>query len=184
MVSCAGLLSRLSIRRTSARRRVNNPPQDSILPHNSGVTLLEMLIVVAIISLIVGISFPALTSGIDSLRLNSATNGVVSFLNQGLTRAERQQQVVQIIISQQDNTLFMRSTDAGFSRRMELPAGVSIVRILPEMLQDTGGARTFFLYPGGTPPRIGVQLINRRNVERMVRVDPITGVPRVEQVEQ
>ena len=38
----------------------------------------------------------------------------------------------------------------------------------------------FMLYPGGAPPRFGIPLINRRNVERIVRVDPITGVPRVE----
>jgi len=34
-----------------------------------GVTIVEMLIVVTIIGLIAGISFPAVTSGIDSLRL-------------------------------------------------------------------------------------------------------------------
>jgi prepilin-type N-terminal cleavage/methylation domain-containing protein len=149
-----------------------------------GVTLLEMLIVVAIIGLLVGISFPALTSGIDSLRLNAATNGVVSFLNQALTRAERRQQVVAISISRQENALSMRSTEAGFFRKFEIPAGVSIVRVLPDLPDDPGGARTFLLYPGGTVPRFGVQLINRRNVERIVRVDPITGVPRVEQPEQ
>jgi prepilin-type N-terminal cleavage/methylation domain-containing protein len=150
----------------------------------SGVTLIELVIVMAIIGLLVGISFPALTSGIDSLRLNAATNGVVSFLNEGLTRADRRQQVVAITISQSDNTLSMRSTEAGFSRKMVLPDGVSIVRVLPEALHDAGAPRSFLVYPGGAVPRFGVQLINKRNVERIVRVDPITGVPRVEQVEQ
>jgi prepilin-type N-terminal cleavage/methylation domain-containing protein len=150
----------------------------------SGVTLIELLIVMAIIGLLVGISFPALTSGIDSLRLNAATNGVVSFLNQGLNRADRRQQVVAITISPADNTLSMRSTEAGFARRMVLPEGVSIVRVLPEALGEPGASRSFLIYPGGTVPRFGVQLINKRNVERIVRVDPITGVPRVEQVEQ
>ena len=36
----------------------------------SGVTLIEMTVVVLLISLVVGIAFPALTSGIDSLRLS------------------------------------------------------------------------------------------------------------------
>jgi len=40
--------------------------------------------------------------------------------------------------------------------------------------------RSFLLYPGGTVPPMGLQLINRRKVQRVVRVDPITGVPRVE----
>jgi hypothetical protein len=46
------------------------------------------------------------------------------------------------------------------------------------------GPRTFFLYPSGTVPPLGVQLVNRRNVHRIVRVDPITGVPKVETPEQ
>jgi prepilin-type N-terminal cleavage/methylation domain-containing protein len=156
----------------------------SAFPARRGVTLIELLVVVAIISLMVGLSFPAITSGIDTLRLNAATNGVVGFINGALNRAERRQQVVEITISRAENALSMRSTEAGFGRRLEIPEGVSITHVLPEMPGNPDAPRTFLLYPGGTVPRFGVQLINRRNVERIVRVDPITGVPRVEQPEQ
>lgn len=150
----------------------------------SGVTLVELLVVVAIISLMVGISFPAINSGIDSLRLNAATNSVVSFFNMGLSRAERREQVVEITISRAENALSMRSTEVGFSRRMQMPEGVTITRILPELPADSGAPRVFLLYPGGAVPSFGVQVMNRRNVERVVRVDPITGVPQVNGVEQ
>lgn len=140
-----------------------------------------MLVVIALISLMVGVSYPAITSGIDSLRLKSATNSVVSFLDYGLSRAERRQQTVEITISKADNSLEMRSSEPGFFRRMELPDGISIVQILPQLpQQDPEGKRDFLLYPGGTVPPLGVQLVNRRNMQRIVRVDPITGVPRVE----
>jgi prepilin-type N-terminal cleavage/methylation domain-containing protein len=147
-----------------------------------GVTLIEMLVVVALISLLVGISFPAFTSGIDSLRLNSATTSIVNFFNAGLDRAQRRQQVVEISILKGQNALEMRSTEAGFFRKLELPEGVSITRIFPDLLDAAGGPRNFLLYPGGAVPRFGVQLINRKNVEKVVRVDPITGVPQVERV--
>lgn len=150
----------------------------------AGVTLIELLVVVSLISLIVGITFPALTSGIDSLRLNAATNSIVSFFNSGLDRAERRQQAVEITISKQDNSLEMRSSEAEFYRKLAIPDGVSITRILPDLPDDPEARRTFMLYPGGTAPAFGVQLMNRRNVERLVRVDPITGVPRVEQPER
>ena len=61
-----------------------------------GVTIVEMLIVVTIIGLIAGISFPAVTSGIDSLRLASASDSLASFLNGAMNRAERRQDVVEI----------------------------------------------------------------------------------------
>jgi prepilin-type N-terminal cleavage/methylation domain-containing protein len=159
-------------------------PTSSVGKTRAGVTLVEMLVVVALISLMVGISFPAITSGIDSLRLNAATNGVVSFLDYGLSRAERRQQVVEITISKADNSLEMRSSEPGFVRKMQMPDGVSIVQVLPRLPEQPAdnpdGKRNFLLYPGGTVPPLGVQLINRRNVQRVVRVDPITGVPHVE----
>src|ERR1035438_809474 len=82
----------------------------------SGITLIEMVVVVGIISLIVGVSLPAVTSGIDSLRLNAATTSVVSFVNSGLNRAERRQQVVEIIISRNENALSMLPPDPGFTK--------------------------------------------------------------------
>jgi len=149
-----------------------------------GVTLIEMMVVVGLISLMVGISFPAITSGIDSMRLKAASNSVVSFLDAGLSRAERRQQVIEITISKPDNSIEMQSSGPGFSRRLQMPEGVSIVQVLPPLPDNPDAPRMFFLYPGGTVPPFGVQLINRRNVQRVVRVDPITGVPHVEAVEQ
>ncbi len=158
----------------------------SRLAANAGVTLIEMLVVVALISLMIGISYPALTSGIDSLRLNAATNGVVSFLDYGLSRAERRQQMVEITISKAESSVEMRSSEPGFYRKLALPEGVSIVRVFPDLPEnpDPEAKRDFVLYPGGTVPALGLQLINRRNVQRVVRVDPITGVPHVEAPEQ
>jgi prepilin-type N-terminal cleavage/methylation domain-containing protein len=205
-----GLMRILSVGKTSFVGRVGNPGvgqtiafrglpgngrrQETIVCPTSGlstcpselkgITLVELLVVVAIISLMVGISFPAITSGIDSLRLNAATNGVVSFFNTALNRAERRQQVVAITISKTENEISMRSTEPGFARKLDIPQGVTITRIFPELPDNPDAPRMFLLYPGGTVPRFGVQLMNRRNVERIVRVDPITGVPRVEQVEQ
>jgi len=152
--------------------------------NRSGVTLIEMLVVTAIISLMVGISVPAITSGIDSLRLNSATNSVVAFFNSALNRAERRQQVMEVTISKTENVLWMRSTEPGFVRKLEMPDGVRIVDVLPKLTEENDAPRSFLMYPGGSVPQFGVQLINRRRVERIVRVDPITGVPRVERIEQ
>lgn len=150
----------------------------------SGVTLIEMMVVVGLISLMVGISYPAITSGIDSLRLNAATNSVVSFLDYGLSRAERRQQMVEITISKADNSIEMRSSERAFYRKLQLPDGISIVQVLPQLPEALAGdpdvKRDFLLYPGGAVPPLGLQLINRRNVQRVVRVDPITGVPHVE----
>ena len=155
-------------------------PTSSVGKTRAGVTLIELLVVLALISLMVGISFPALTSGVDSLRLNDAANRIATFFNAGLNRAERRQQLVEITISKERNSLEMRSTEPGFVRMLEMPEGVSISAVLPRTPGDENLPRNFLLYPTGTVPPFGVLLSNRRNAQRVVRVDPITGVPQIE----
>jgi prepilin-type N-terminal cleavage/methylation domain-containing protein len=145
-----------------------------------GITLIEMLVVVTLISLAVAISFPAVTSGLDSLRLHQAVRDTVSLFDAGLSRAQRSQQVVEITVSPRENALWIRAPESQYERKMELPDGVSITRVLPGNLnEDDRGVRSFYLYPGGSVPRFGIEMRNRRGQRRVVSVDPITGVPRI-----
>jgi type II secretory pathway pseudopilin PulG len=139
------------------------------------------LIVVAIIGLMVGVLFPSASSGVDSLRLNEASNKLVNFFNDALNRAERREQAVEISISKVDRTLSIRSPDLG-EKKLSLPQGISIAAIFPEQEQTETPEppRRFMVYPGGTVPRVGVEIVNSRGAHRIVRVDPITGVPRIE----
>jgi|SRR6185295_1862747 prepilin-type N-terminal cleavage/methylation domain-containing protein len=138
-----------------------------------GITLVEMLIVVAIVGLIAGISFPAVSSGIDSLRLSSASDSLVSFLNGALNRSERRQQVVQISISVEKNAVYLNSPD--LARELDMPTGITI--------EAVHGPPLFLLLPGATVPRVGIQIVNRKGARRIVRVNPMTGVPEIERVE-
>jgi Tfp pilus assembly protein FimT len=128
-----------------------------------------MLIVVAIIGLMVGITFPAVSTGLDSVRLASATDSLASFLNAAVNRAERHQQPMELIISPKDNLL-------------RLPEGIAIEAVLPRNPDDPQGARRLILMPGATVPGIGIQIANSRGTRRIVRLDPMTGFPRVESV--
>lgn len=153
--------------------------------HNqAGVTLIEILIVVAIVGLMVGISFPAVTAGLDSIRLRSATDIVASTLNGAANRASRRQTAVELVIDPAQNRILLAGVAPGIEREIYLPDGVSIERILPEIPGMEGNpVRQFLIPPGGSAPRIGVELKNRRNARRIVSLEPITGVAKVEVVE-
>jgi hypothetical protein len=142
-----------------------------------------MIIVVAIAGLIAAISFPSVSSGIDSLRLTSASDSIVTFLNSALNRAERRQQLMEVTISIAENALWLRSSEPGFERHLGMPDGVHIVKLHPEIQGLEEPARSYILYPGGVVPQFGVELANRRGVHRIVRVDATTGVPMVEQIQ-
>lgn len=147
----------------------------------AGVTLVEMIAVVAIVGLIAAISFPAISSGLESIRLAAASDSIAAFLNAGLNRAERRQHGMEITVSIAENKLSMRSTEPGFERTLAMPEGVTIERVHPVQPGIEEASRHFYVYPGGTVPRIGVEVANRRGARRIVRVDPMTGVPQVTQ---
>jgi type II secretory pathway pseudopilin PulG len=139
-----------------------------------------MLIVMTIVALVAGLSYPSISSGLDSLRLRSASDSIVSFLNTALERAERRQQVVEIWISPRENAMTARSADLGFTRRLDVPNPIRIVSVSPALSEDLGEPRRFLLYPGGSVPRIGVEIANPSGRRRTVAIDPLTGVPQVQ----
>jgi prepilin-type N-terminal cleavage/methylation domain-containing protein len=152
---------------------------------SSGVTLLEMLIVVALIGTLAAISYPSVSSGLDSVRIASSSDNVATFLNSAVNRAERRQVPVEVTIAPKENRLTMTSTEAGFQRTLQLPDGILLEAVLPlqgSSAEEAAEPRHLMLMPGGTVPGVGIQLGNRHGAHRVVRLDPMTGFPRVESV--
>src|SRR3954453_20327914 len=146
----------------------------------AGVTLIEMMVVVAIIAIVTALAAPSMSAGLDSVRMASATDNVATFLNSAVNRAERRQQPVAVVISIKENRLGMYSTEAGFTREMPMPDGIAIEGVLPI---DPNGPPPedyrLMLMPGASVPGLGVQLINQHRNRRVVWLDPMTGFPRV-----
>jgi hypothetical protein len=141
-----------------------------------------MMIVVAIVGLIAGLSFPAISAGLDSVRLASTTDSLASFLNAAVNRAERRQVPLELIISPKESLLTLYSNEPGFTRELKLPEGIAIEAVLPRNPDDPQAVRRLILMPGATVPGIGIQIANRRGTRRIIRLDPMTGFPRVESV--
>ena len=132
-----------------------------------------------------GLSYPAISSGLDTLRLRSTSDAIVSFLNIALDHADRRQQAVEVIISPGENILLSRTADLGFSRVLDIPPQLRIVSIQPALpaMADPDEPRRFLLYPGGSVPRIAIEISTLQGRRRLVSVDPVTGSPRAEVVQ-
>jgi prepilin-type N-terminal cleavage/methylation domain-containing protein len=188
----------LSVGRINRRALPSAPGSDTLLNRDRqgaavacrgerGVTLLELLIVMTIIALIAAVSFPTASASLDSLRLRSAADRVMALLNLALDRAERVQQVVEIRVSPQENAISARSMDLSLNRTLELEVPIRIASVGPSPtgpvpMSDAASAvpfdaqRRFLLYPGGTPPRITIDLETKDGHKRRVVVDPVTGM--------
>src|SRR5438309_6532149 len=97
-------------------------------PYQSGVTLIEMLIVVAIIAVIAGVSFPSLTSGLASVRLSSASGSMASFLTTAMNRVDRREQAAAVVITPKENRVevFTAASGPKPEKTLLMPQGISI----------------------------------------------------------
>ncbi|MGA2135180.1 MAG: prepilin-type N-terminal cleavage/methylation domain-containing protein [Bryobacteraceae bacterium] len=148
-----------------------------------GVTLMEMMVVLAIIALIVGISFPSTIAGLENIRLGSGARSVAAFMSSAANRAERRQQAIELTVFVKQNTLLLRSADGVFSRKLELPRNVVVSAVWPPLPEASDSPRQFLFLPGGAPPRMAIELANSRGLRRLVRLNPITGVTEITQPE-
>ena len=148
-----------------------------------GVTLIELMVVLGIVALIVAISFPSTIAGLENIRLSSGARSVAAFMTAAANRAERRQQPIELTVYVRENVVVLRSADATFVRRLGLPPGIAVASVWPPLEDVNDAPRSFLFMPGGTPPRMGIEVINRHGARRMVQLNPITGVTRIEQPE-
>jgi prepilin-type N-terminal cleavage/methylation domain-containing protein len=154
--------------------------QSSLSPSDAGITLIEMLIVMALIALIAGLATPSISAGLDSLRLRSTSDAMIGFLNTALARADTRQQVVEILISPAEGTMTATSADHGFNKRLDVVSPIKILSIEPTLaadVEDQNQTRRFLVYPGGSVPKIAIEIGNSRGRKRLVSIDPVTGIP-------
>ncbi len=142
----------------------------------SGVTLLEMLIVVTIIATIVSLSFPSLVSGLAGIRLASSASSVASFLTSSMNTVERHEQAAAIVVNPKENRLDVFTAISGEkpAATYQMPASIALEGDEP---------RRYVLFPGGAFPRIAVVLRNEKGARRSIEIDPVTAVPQVTRIE-
>jgi hypothetical protein len=144
---------------------------------------MELMVVLAIIALIVAVSFPSTIAGLENIRLSSGARSVAAFMGSAANRAERRQQAIELTVFVKDNAITLRSADASFVRKLDLPQGIVVAAVLPPLPEPSDEPRRFLFLPGGAPPRMAIEIANPRGLRRTVRLNPITGVTEITQPE-
>lgn len=150
-----------------------------------GITMIEMLIVLALIGLMSGIAWPSAMAALDGIRLRSTADSVASMLAHAALRVERRQQPVEIVIDREKGLITVSGVTATDRREFQLDPGISIVSIEPDLRVSAGEGdeqpveHRFVFMPGAGWPALRIELSSPRGVRRIVRLDPITGAPDV-----
>jgi general secretion pathway protein H len=144
-----------------------------------GITLLEMLVVVALIALIAGLSYPSVTRGLDGIRLRTASDDVAAFVGAAMSQVERSESPLELRFSKSDGVIELGGP-ATASRTLRLPDGVKLAEVYPMLNGVADNERRVMLLPGGGLPRLSVELASRSGMHRWITIEPVTGMPLVE----
>ncbi len=142
-----------------------------IFTNRQGITLIEMLVAMSIISLMLAIVFPSLTTGLDGIRLRTSVDDVAAFFNTARNQADRRQSPVQLSILPEQRSLEAASVDGAWRDRLTLPSRIEIV--LPKQITR------FMLYPAAPSPAFRMVMGSQQGSRAGLEINILTGVPRV-----
>ncbi len=150
-----------------------------------GFTLLELLVVLALLSLLSAVAFPSIGRGLAALNLRTSSNQIASTLRLARSKAIREQQLYWIRFDLDENEVELSSEDLRFQRSFELPKGIVIKQA---SLVGGRGKRDredphFFFSPNGMAQAFEVRIRNERGRELRVVHDSLLRSPRVEEVQ-
>jgi len=146
----------------------------------AGVTLLELVIVLMIISLGVSLVAPRFGNWSDEWTLRSAAERVAQTVRYARTRALFEQSYYVIEIEPRARLVRVFNPASGFQRGFELPRDVMVENgenPTPEVLR-------LLLPPSGVVEERNLWLSNRRGSKYRIHVDFMLGSPAVEAVKQ
>jgi len=156
----------------------NKPPQRR--PQEAGVTLLELVIVLALLSLAVSLVAPRFGNWSDEWMLRNAAERVAQTVRYARTRAifEQSYYVVEIDSSARLVRVFNPASD--FSREFALPWGVTV----DDGENPVPAVVRLLLPPSGVLEERNLWFTNRRGSKFRVHVDFLLGAPAVEALKQ
>jgi len=123
----------------------------------------------AIISLMLGISYPNVTAGLDGIRLKTTVDRAASFWAEARQRADRYQEVVQVTIDPQMSEIRAMSAHSSWKKTFVVEDELSFAA--PEK------ESAYMLYPGSPSPQFRLVLETPTGGRSGLKVNVLTGLP-------
>ena len=108
-----------------------------------GFSLIEVVVVMAIIAIALGMAGPRIGAGIGSLELTSAENAIKGLVKLGRVQAERTDRQHYVVVSEQRHSVGLLDPGLQLLREEKLPVSVSLISELAPAIA------TVYIAPSG-----------------------------------
>lgn len=146
-----------------------------------GVTLLELLVVMALATALLALVFPSAGAGLRTLELRSAAQRLASAARYAREQAVYQKRLFEIEINAESGTVSLTDVQRGTRQSFQLPPSVRVERILPEESGSASPSRTFLFAPEGEAPAFEI-VLGTQSRQMSIKSDALTGYPKVSEL--
>jgi general secretion pathway protein H len=144
-----------------------------------GFTLLEILLVVIVITLVMAVSYPALSRGSMSLRLRATSRDVLNTIRFAREKAVTEQTGMLLTVDREKQQLILTDSLGEGARTYSLPKDVQIQRLSRAGTEVTDGPLLVRFLPNGSADQGEIILAAKSGAWLGVATDPITGGGRI-----
>jgi prepilin-type N-terminal cleavage/methylation domain-containing protein len=148
--------------------------------HAAGVTLLELLVVITILSLISGLVLPRIGPWLDNWRVRSAAERIAQTVRYARTRALFEQHFYVVEILPEKNLVRVLQPNSAFVRESALPEGIRVHTDEKEGASGAPEVIRFILPPSGEVEEKNLWLRNNHGQTIKIHCDFLVGSPGVE----
>ena len=146
-----------------------------------GFTLLELVIVVVVMAMVLGVSYPSLSGGSAAIKLRSTGRDILNTFRYAREKAVTEQTGMRVTVDREKQELTLSDDLGEGRRRYVLPAEVKIQRMALGGTEIKEGPLVVRFLPNGSAENAEVLLQSRTGYYLRIITDPITGGARVEQ---
>lgn len=133
---------------------------------------MEMLMVMTLIGLLASVATPAVTAGMETVKLRNSAERLAATLRMARERAVRTRHYFQVTVDPQTRRVEIRDLEGKFAREWEMPETISMNVDRPLLFQ---------FGPDGSVPSLHVELQNSRKRTANVDLDSFTALPTVKE---
>lgn len=140
-----------------------------------GFTLLEILIVLAVIILVLAVSYPSLSRGTAALSLRTTGRDILSTFRYAREKAVTQQSGMIVTVDRENQKLRLTDDFGEGNREYILPENVRIQRVVLGGTETEEGSAAVRFLPNGSSDTVEIILQSRNGSLLKVVSDPISG---------
>ncbi len=147
---------------------------------DQGFSLLELMIVVLVMALVLGVTYPSLSRGSSAIHLRATARDILSTFRYAREKAVTEQTAMLVTVSREKQELVLSDDFGGGSRKYALPPDVQIEKLMLAETEVTEGPVIIRFLPNGSAENAQLLLKSNKGSYLRIITDPITGGARVE----